>query len=99
MTGIDSAAFSLNLRHSVIILAMDFQLVTSYTPRGDQPRAIDELMRGLAAGGRGAWGWRGGGAGPAPTSPENKTGGGPGRLFVFRAKRGGRPPAFSPQPK
>ena len=29
---------------------MDFQLVTSYTPRGDQPRAIDELMRGLAAG-------------------------------------------------
>jgi excinuclease ABC subunit B len=50
MTGIDSAAFSLNLRHSVIILAMDFQLVTSYTPRGDQPRAIDELMRGLAAG-------------------------------------------------
>jgi excinuclease ABC subunit B len=50
MTGIDSAAFSLNLRHSVIMLAMDFQLVTSYTPRGDQPRAIDELMRGLAAG-------------------------------------------------
>ena len=42
--------FSLNLRHSVIMLAMDFQLVTSYTPRGDQPRAIDELMRGLAAG-------------------------------------------------
>jgi excinuclease ABC subunit B len=32
------------------MLAMDFQLVTSYTPRGDQPRAIDELMRGLAAG-------------------------------------------------
>ena len=29
---------------------MDFQLVTSYTPRGDQPRAIDELMNGLAAG-------------------------------------------------
>ena len=29
---------------------MDFQLVSSYTPRGDQPRAIDELMRGLAAG-------------------------------------------------
>ncbi|MGO9317456.1 MAG: excinuclease ABC subunit UvrB [Terracidiphilus sp.] len=29
---------------------MDFQLVTSYVPRGDQPRAIDELMRGLAAG-------------------------------------------------
>ena len=50
MTGIDSAAFSLNLRHSVIMLAMDFQLVTSYTPRGDQPRAIDELMNGLAAG-------------------------------------------------
>jgi excinuclease ABC subunit B len=32
------------------MLAMDFQLVTSYTPRGDQPRAIDELMKGLAAG-------------------------------------------------
>jgi excinuclease ABC subunit B len=29
---------------------MDFQLVTSYKPRGDQPRAIDELVRGLAAG-------------------------------------------------
>jgi excinuclease ABC subunit B len=29
---------------------MDFQLVTSYTPRGDQPRAIAELMEGLAAG-------------------------------------------------
>jgi excinuclease ABC subunit B len=29
---------------------MDFQLVTSYTPQGDQPRAIDELMNGLAAG-------------------------------------------------
>jgi excinuclease ABC subunit B len=29
---------------------MDFQLVTSYKPRGDQPRAIDELMSGLAAG-------------------------------------------------
>ena len=42
--------FSLNLRHSVIMLAMDFQLVTSYTPRGDQPRAIAELMQGLAAG-------------------------------------------------
>jgi excinuclease ABC subunit B len=32
------------------MLAMDFQLVSSYTPRGDQPRAIDELMKGLAAG-------------------------------------------------
>ncbi len=31
-------------------LPMDFQLVTSYKPRGDQPRAIDELMHGLAAG-------------------------------------------------
>ena len=31
---------------------MDFQLVTSYKPRGDQPRAIDELMEGLAAGER-----------------------------------------------
>jgi excinuclease ABC subunit B len=29
---------------------MDFQLVTSYKPRGDQPRAIDELVSGLAAG-------------------------------------------------
>jgi len=34
------------------MLAMDFQLVTSYTLRGDQPRAIDELMSGLAAGER-----------------------------------------------
>jgi excinuclease ABC subunit B len=29
---------------------MDFQLVTNYKPRGDQPRAIDELVQGLAAG-------------------------------------------------
>jgi excinuclease ABC subunit B len=29
---------------------MDFQLVTNYQPRGDQPRAIDELLAGLAAG-------------------------------------------------
>src|SRR6201998_4259402 len=29
---------------------MDFQLVTSYKPRGDQPRAIEELMQGLGAG-------------------------------------------------
>src|SRR5215472_6156515 len=29
---------------------MDFQLVTPYKPRGDQPRAIDELVQGLAAG-------------------------------------------------
>jgi excinuclease ABC subunit B len=29
---------------------MDFQLVTSYKPKGDQPRAIDQLMEGLAAG-------------------------------------------------
>ena len=29
---------------------MDFQLVTQYKPRGDQPRAIDELVQGLAAG-------------------------------------------------
>ncbi len=28
---------------------MDFQLVTSYKPRGDQPRAIDQLMEGLGA--------------------------------------------------
>lgn len=31
---------------------MDFQLVTTYKPRGDQPRAIAELMEGLAAGER-----------------------------------------------
>jgi excinuclease ABC subunit B len=31
---------------------MDFQLVTSYKPRGDQPRAINELVQGLAAGER-----------------------------------------------
>ncbi len=29
---------------------MDFQLVTPYKPRGDQPRAIDELVQGLGAG-------------------------------------------------
>ncbi|MGA3332962.1 MAG: excinuclease ABC subunit UvrB [Terracidiphilus sp.] len=29
---------------------MDFQLVTTYHPKGDQPRAIDQLMEGLAAG-------------------------------------------------
>jgi excinuclease ABC subunit B len=29
---------------------MDFQLVTSYKPRGDQPRAIDQIMQGLAGG-------------------------------------------------
>jgi excinuclease ABC subunit B len=29
---------------------MDFELVSNYTPRGDQPRAIDELLNGLAAG-------------------------------------------------
>ena len=29
---------------------MDFQLATSYTPQGDQPRAIAELAAGLAAG-------------------------------------------------
>ena len=29
---------------------MDFQLRTSYEPRGDQPRAIEELVSGLAAG-------------------------------------------------
>jgi excinuclease ABC subunit B len=31
---------------------MDFQLVTQYKPRGDQPRAIEELVSGLAAGER-----------------------------------------------
>jgi excinuclease ABC subunit B len=29
---------------------MDFQLVTTYKPKGDQPRAIDELLEGLTAG-------------------------------------------------
>jgi excinuclease ABC subunit B len=29
---------------------MDFQLVSDYRPRGDQPRAIQELVSGLAAG-------------------------------------------------
>ncbi|HEV2135963.1 MAG TPA: excinuclease ABC subunit UvrB [Terracidiphilus sp.] len=29
---------------------MDFQLVTGYKPRGDQPRAIEELVSGLNAG-------------------------------------------------
>ncbi|WP_058185384.1 excinuclease ABC subunit UvrB [Terracidiphilus gabretensis] len=29
---------------------MDFQLVTQYKPRGDQPRAIEELVSGLAGG-------------------------------------------------
>jgi len=29
---------------------MDFQLVTSYKPKGDQPRAIDQIVEGLAAG-------------------------------------------------
>ncbi len=29
---------------------MDFQLVTSYQPKGDQPRAIDQILDGLAAG-------------------------------------------------
>jgi excinuclease ABC subunit B len=29
---------------------MDFQLVTPYQPKGDQPRAIEELVQGIAAG-------------------------------------------------
>jgi len=29
---------------------MDFQLVSDYKPRGDQPRAIEELISGIAAG-------------------------------------------------
>ncbi len=32
------------------IASMDFQLVSSYQPQGDQGRAIDELSRGLAQG-------------------------------------------------
>src|SRR5271169_2423734 len=43
-------AFAGSSLRPCIILPMDFQLVTSYKPRGDQPRAIDELMSGLAAG-------------------------------------------------
>ena len=31
-------------------IRMDFQLTTPYTPQGDQPRAIGELVSGLAAG-------------------------------------------------
>ena len=31
---------------------MDFQLVTTYKPKGDQPRAIQELVEGLGAGER-----------------------------------------------
>ncbi len=31
---------------------MDFQLASAYKPKGDQPRAIDELLSGLAAGER-----------------------------------------------
>ncbi len=31
-------------------IEMDFQLATTYTPQGDQPRAIGELVAGLAAG-------------------------------------------------
>ena len=37
-------------RLSCILSGMDFQLVTPYQPRGDQPRAISELVSGLAAG-------------------------------------------------
>lgn len=33
------------------MLAMDFQLVTSYTPHVDQPQAINALMRGKSLGG------------------------------------------------
>ena len=40
-------AISSSLRYN---LCMDFQLVTNYKPKGDQPRAIEELMDGLAAG-------------------------------------------------
>jgi excinuclease ABC subunit B len=29
---------------------MDFELVTSYTPQGDQPHAIEELVHGLEMG-------------------------------------------------
>ncbi len=35
---------------AVYLASMDFQLVTPYQPKGDQPRAIDELVSGLAAG-------------------------------------------------
>jgi excinuclease ABC subunit B len=45
-----STAESSPLLRSCIILPMDFQLVTPYKPRGDQPRAIEELVQGLGAG-------------------------------------------------
>ena len=35
---------------TVILKDMDFQLTTTYRPQGDQPRAIAELVGGLAAG-------------------------------------------------
>ena len=50
MSATSAASCSLNIRLSGIMFAMDFQLVTSYKPRGDQPRAIEELLSGLAAG-------------------------------------------------
>jgi len=46
-TSVDPFAQSSLLRYNP---NMDFQLVTPYKPKGDQPRAIDELMNGLAAG-------------------------------------------------
>ena len=48
----ESLPSSSYIRLSHYNAAMDFQLVTSYKPKGDQPRAIDELMRGLAARGK-----------------------------------------------
>src|ERR1700733_6766200 len=42
--------YSPYFRLSCILFCMDFQLVTPYQPKGDQPRAIAELVSGLAAG-------------------------------------------------
>ena len=42
--------FRLIFAFLVYLKSMDFQLVTPYQPKGDQPRAIDELVQGLAAG-------------------------------------------------
>jgi len=44
------ASISPYFRLSCILLGMDFQLVTPYQPKGDQPRAIEELVQGVAAG-------------------------------------------------
>lgn len=44
------SVFRLSFAFVVYFWSMDFQLVTPYSPRGDQPRAIAELVSGVAAG-------------------------------------------------